>query len=124
MTTTSQPAIDVDYITEVAADVARIDQLVAELGEQRAAHLAILEQAHEAGIIKPGKNPLTGTVVTVRAGQKRLDTKRLESTYPAQAHPGLYALKLDTKAVRAAIAPNALSAFETQGTPSISVAAA
>lgn len=117
------PALDADYIHEVANDVARIDALIADLKEQRDAHMAIIEQAHTAEILTTGKNTFGDVTVTVRNGARRLDTRKIEDLYPYSQAPELYEPKLDTKRVRGAFAPNQLAAWETQAAPTITIKA-
>lgn len=121
--TTTQPHIDADYCTAVATDIVRIDALIADLQEQRAAHQAIIDQAVADGVVTHGQQ-LGDATISVRRGAKRLDAKKLEETYPAAQWPSLYSLKIDTKLVRGALAPNALAPFETVGADSVTVKAA
>lgn len=69
----------------------------------------------------PGTYPAGALKVTVKRGASRLDAKRLEKDYPAASYPQLYASRLDVKLVRAAFAPVALEAYQTAGSPQVTV---
>lgn len=70
--------------------------------------------ARDAGIFD--KTGTFGPIqATYREGAKRLDTKKVEATYPPGQFPALYDSKLDTAAVKAAFAPNELAQYQTQG---------
>lgn len=110
-----------DALETAAAAIIRIDADIATLNEARDAHLATLATAAHDGTLQVGRNPLGNTLVTVKGGARRLDARKLEATYPATEHPGLYTPKLDTKLVRAAFAPNQLAQFESVGASTIQV---
>lgn len=79
---------------------------------------AQFERAHDAGIFD--KRGTFGHIqATYRAGARRLDTKRLEATYPVGKFPALYEPKLSTTAVKSAFAPNELAQFQTEGAGSV-----
>lgn len=66
----------------------------------------------------------TGRKVTIRKAPARLDADRIQKDYPADAYPQLYRQALDTTSVRRAFAPDALSAYEKTGRPTVTVSAA
>ena len=66
----------------------------------------------------------TGRKVTIRKAPARLDTSRLQADYPADAYPQLYKRTLDTANVRHEFSPQALTAYEKTGRPTVTVSLA
>ena len=105
----------VDLVGLVAEDVtlaAQADHIITRRAEIRAMLLAALPV---------GTTTIAGCTVSVRAGAKRLDLKRLEFAYPFTQHPELFKATIDTTLVRAHLAPVALERFTTQGESTLSI---
>lgn len=124
--TTLAPGVDHADFTpptpqeEAAREIAAIDQMIADVKGRRDQLVEFLIQSHEKGEVADKAN--YGDVnVSFSAGQSRLNAAAIETAYPAADNPQLYASKLDTKAVRAAFAPNVLAQFETQTAPGVKV---
>lgn len=105
---------------DAARNIASIDAAMANLKARREELVDFLLQSHEKGEV-PDKANYGDVNLTFSAGQSRLNAAAIETAYPAAENPQLYASKLDTKAVRAAFAPNVLAQFETQTAPGVKV---
>ena len=105
---------------DAARNIASIDADMANLKARREKLVDFLLQSHEKGEV-PDKANYGDVNLTFSAGQSRLNAAAIETAYPAAENPQLYASKLDTKAVRAAFAPNVLAQFETQTAPGVKV---
>ena len=103
-----------------ARQIAAIDGQLADLKAARDKAVDVLLQEHQSGQV-PDKANFGDVNVSFSAGQSRLNAAAIETAYPAAENPQLYASKLDTKAVRAAFAPNVLAQFETQTAPGVKV---
>ncbi|WP_371031244.1 hypothetical protein [Pseudoclavibacter sp. JSM 162008] len=129
MSTTTTPATvttaDSIDLVAAAADLAQIDEQLADLKERRATVVGILEQGLKTGALEEGKKKLLGDVVlTVTAGRKTLNAGMFAEQYPSAKFPELYKDTLNTKAVTDAFAANALEQFKTKSAPSFKASAA
>ncbi|GAB2457784.1 hypothetical protein [Xylanimonas ulmi] len=108
MSTTPETPDDATEVTDLDDTVA-LEQLVLEDAKLAEAEAAIKERRTQIRAVLAtrfdvGTHDLAGRkVVVTRPG--RLDAKAVEADFPVAAYPQLYAAALDTKAVRANLAP-------------------
>lgn len=121
MTTTSPytPELLEQAAREYLRNAAEIERLT-DMQDQIKGMMAAAKQA---GIIT-GKEQLGQTLVSVRPGNARLDTKKLAEAFPVIKHPELYKPALDTASVRAHIAKVDLETFEVRGADVVTIKAA
>ena len=125
MSTTTPPATTADSIDLVAAaaDLAEIDEQLADLKERRATVVGVLEQAYKTGALHD-KGNLVGDVTVTVTTRKTLNASMFSEQYPAAKYPELYKDALNTKAVNDAFAANALEQFKTPSAPSFKAVSA
>lgn len=68
-----------------------------------------------------GSHPAGVYTVQVRAGARRVDTRKVADAYPFDDFPQLYAVAVDLERVRKNLAPVELERFTTQGAASVIV---
>lgn len=102
-----------------ALAIERLD-LTTEI-KARQERIAQIDEVLLQHITAPRTDLVPGYKVRVQAGAHRLNTKKLETDFPAGQFPGLYQLKLDTVAIKEHFAPAALAAYQTQNAPSVRI---
>ncbi|WP_263121150.1 hypothetical protein [Cellulomonas sp. RIT-PI-Y] len=107
-------------------DLLQLDQLAAELAKREESIAADKERVEEIKAtlrrrLGVGTHNTGAHSVQVRAGARRLNATRVAAAFPVVEHPELYKPTLDTAAVKAHIAPVALTEFQDEGTPTVVV---
>lgn len=112
-----EPTVEDRLFIQQAQRIAIIDSQIKDLTEERDDLKTQILVSHP----HPGSYTAGALTVTVKTGARRLDARKLEKAYPADKYPSLYKQTLDTKAVRDQFAPNALTDYQTAGTPTVVV---
>lgn len=110
MTTQTEPQLIEELAEEYADLAADIEPKQARLEELKKQFRALQRGTHDIG----------GLVISVSAN-RRLNTKALESAYPASEHPELYKHSIDTKAAREHLGEEMVEDFTVESENKVSV---
>lgn len=115
-----------DLTPEQARDLLELEQLAAEEAKLAADAAAIAERRETIKAIlrdrlPVGTHDVAGYKVQVKAGARRLNSKRLTAAYPFDRAPELYSVALDTAKVKDHVAPAHLIDFYDAGAPTVVV---
>lgn len=101
-----------------------LEQLAAEYTKRAEAVAADVERMSEikailADHLTTGSHDLAGVAVQVRAGARRLDSKKLAEAHPFDRHPEFYSVQLDTAKAKEWLSPKQLEVFQSVGRPTV-----
>jgi hypothetical protein len=110
-----QSIVDLDNLEELVTEYVAVTELKAET-ESRLKHL----RGELLTRLDVGTHDIADRKVIV-AVRGTLDKTAIAAAYPWDNHPDMYAVDIDTKAVRHHLAPATLEAFTNYSDPTVSV---
>ncbi|WP_104087948.1 hypothetical protein [Arthrobacter sp. GMC3] len=124
-TTTIPAAIEeVQHLNPATGELTAVEAMAVQYANAAAAAQPFLDsmadiKAKLLEALPIGNHAAGPLIVTIKAGAKVLDTKKLEAAYPQAENPLFYKSAFDTTAVKKFVAPAVLEVYTRQNASSV-----